>query len=130
MRLLLDTCALLWFVEGSLQLSSLARALIEDPSNRVFVSVASYWEIVIKQSSGKLRLPAEAPTWFRDAVVPRAFEILAIELDDVGRLHDLGSPEGHKDPFDRLIIATALQRHLTVVTADARFAGYGVEVRW
>jgi PIN domain nuclease of toxin-antitoxin system len=63
-------------------------------------------------------------------VQPRAFDVLAIEHGDVGRLHGLGSPGAHKDPFDRLIIATALWRHLTILTADSRFTEYGVQVLW
>ncbi len=130
MRLLLDTCAMLWFAEGSERLSGRARELIEDPSNRVFVSVASYWEIVIKHGNGKLTLPSAAPAWFRDAILSRAFDVLAIEHGDISRLHELGSPGTHKDPFDRLLIATALRRRLAVLTADSRFAEYGVSVVW
>lgn len=130
MQLLLDTRALLWFVDGADELSRVARELIEDPRNRVFVSVASYWEIVIKQSNGKLSLPSDAPTWFRRAVEPRAFELLSIELAHVSRLHGIGAPGAHKDPFDRLLIATALHHDLSVLTADQRFAEYGVAVIW
>lgn len=128
MRLLLDTCALLWLVDDADQLSPRATTLLEDDSNEVFVSVASYWEIVLKYNRSRLDLPCPPDEWFRAAVHPDA--VLNIETDDIEGVHRLGPPGDHADPFDRLLIATAQRLGLAVVTSDARFRDYAVTVEW
>lgn len=128
MRLLLDTCALLWFAEDAEQLSARARVLLDDEENEVFVSVASYWEIVIKFHKGRLALPCQPDVWFASAI--HADAVLPVDLLDVTALHALGPPTGHKDPWDRLLAATALRHALTVVTSDGAFSTYGVPVEW
>lgn len=109
MRLFLDTCTLLWAVESKQRLSNRTSELIGDPSNEIFVSVGSLWEIVLKHSRGRLALPSPPVQWFREAVAPKS--ILAIEAEDIEAVDRLGPPAGHSDPFDRLLIATA-QRQL------------------
>lgn len=128
MRLLLDTCALLWLVDDADQLSARATALLDDDSNEVFVSVASYWEIVLKYNRGRLDLPCPPDEWFHAAVDPDA--ILNIEAADIDGVHRLGRPGDHVDPFDRLLIATAQRLGLSVVTSDEAFGQYAVTVEW
>lgn len=128
MRLLLDTCALLWFVDDANQLSARAAKLLDDESNEVFVSVASYWEIVLKYSRGRLELPCPPDEWFRAAVHPDA--VLSIQASDIDGVYRLGAPTGHADPFDRLLVATAQCLELTVVTSDPAFRSYAVSVEW
>ena len=128
MRLLLDTCALLWLVDDADQLSARATALLDDDSNEVFVSVASYWEIVLKHNRGRLGLPCPPDEWFRAAVHPDA--VLSIEAADIEGVHRLGPPRDHADPFDRLLIATAQRLGLSLVTSDAAFREYAVAVEW
>ena len=101
---------------------------LADGDNEVFVSVASYWEIVIKYHKGRLELPCEPDEWFSAAVAEDA--LLDVEAPDITALHRLGSPGEHKDPFDRLLIATASRLDLAIVTSDVRFAPYGVKVVW
>ncbi len=128
MRLLLDTHAFLWFVGGDARLSEHARALILDPDNERFLSVASLWEMAIKASLGRLNLALSFPELVERQVRGNAMNVLPVQprhLDRVKRL-----PFHHKDPFDRLIIAQAQAEGMPVVTRDAAFASYGVATLW
>lgn len=128
MRFLLDTHAFLWFVTGDSRLSSEARALILDPANERLLSVASLWEMAIKSSLGRLRLAFPFPELIERQVRGNAIEplpVLPSHLDEVTRL-----PFHHKDPFDRLILAQAIAEGIPVVSRDAAFGPYGVEVLW
>lgn len=121
MRLLLDTCAVLWWLADDPRLSpSTARLLEEEPE--VFLSPASVWEIGIKQAIGKLSGPPDLLEQIRDS----EFTELPVRHDHAitaSRLAPL-----HKDPFDRLLIAQAQCERLAIVTDDGKFAPYGVEV--
>jgi len=101
-----------------------------DPANEVFLSPASYWEIAIKMSIGKLILhqPYED---FIDACLNRyGFVILAIEPRHTARVATLPFPTNHKDPFDRLIVAQALVEGMGVVSADPQLDAYGILRIW
>ena len=120
MRLLLDTHALLWWLEDSPELSADARERIADGSNEVAVSAASAWEMAIKQAAGRLRVPDD----LGDALEASHLMPLPITLEHAFRAGSL--PPHHQDPFDRMLIAQALIEGLTIVTRDARFEPYGV----
>lgn len=124
MNLLLDTHIFLWYVSRDSQLSPAMVDAIRNPSNTVFVSVVAVWESVIKHSLGKLPLP-ELPSLYlplkRDA---HGFTSLPIEEAAMQYLSQL--PPLHRDPFDRMLIAQALQYDLTLVTADAQVRAYPV----
>ena len=128
MRLLLDTHALLWFTLGDPQLSPAALALINDAGNDKLVSPASYWEIAIKVSIGKLALNQPYEDFIDRGVRQNGFDVLPIEPRHTGRVAVL--PFHHKDPFDRLLIAQALTDGLAVVGADSLFDRYGVTRLW
>jgi PIN domain nuclease of toxin-antitoxin system len=123
-RLLVDTHALLWWLSDDPSLSPAAREALADPADEPFVSIASMWEIAIKRSLGKLTAPDDLP----DRITGEGFAWLPISAAHAWHVHDL--PMHHRDPFDRLLIAQALIERLPVVTTDARFEAYGVEVRW
>lgn len=123
-RLLIDTHALLWWLSADSALSATAAATIADPLNEPLVSTASLWEIAIKRSVGKLNAPDELP----DTVTRGGFAWLPVEAEHAWAVRTL--PRHHRDPFDRLLVAQSLVEGLPVVTADARFAPYGVETRW
>ena len=130
MRLLLDTHAMYWYVEDDPQLSIAARTLIQDASNEILISPASYWEIAIKVSIGKWRLnrPCEE---FMDIVLKQyGFQILPILPTHTARLVGLWFPAGHKDPFDRLLAAQVLVEQISIVSADAALDAYGVSRLW
>ena len=119
MRLLLDTRLLLWWLENSPSLSARARETIRDPENTVFVSAVSLWEIWLKQSLGKLRLPVD----FTERLAAESFEslpLMASHARQVGLL-----PWHHGDPFDRMLVAQAQVEKLVLLTADNALAAYG-----
>ncbi len=123
MRLLVDTQVLLWSASEPDKLSSPARAAIEDSLNDVCVSPVTGWEIAIKQSIGKLDLARPAELWVLDVIRRSGFEVAPIEMAAALRVRAL--PWHHRDPFDRLLIAQALEEGFTLVTRDD-FAAYGV----
>jgi PIN domain nuclease of toxin-antitoxin system len=120
MRLLLDSNALIRAYERPSELSPAARTAIEDTTNERFISMASLWEIAIKASIGKLSLTGDlARVVDHLALVP-----LSVQLEHVLRVQKL--PLHHRDPFDRLMIAQAIEEGLTIVTRDRAFRAYGV----
>jgi PIN domain nuclease of toxin-antitoxin system len=123
LRLLLDTHLLLWWLEASPSLSAQAAEMIRDPENTVYVSAVSLWEIWLKQSLGKLRLPVD----FTERLAAESFEslpLLASHTRQVGLL-----PWHHRDPFDRMLVAQALAEKLLLLTADEKLTAYGAVVR-
>jgi PIN domain nuclease of toxin-antitoxin system len=127
-KVLLDTHTFLWFVLDDPDLSQAAKRVIEDSSNRILISPASYWEIAIKISVGKYRLNSTYEDFWRNGMLDNKFDVLHIELRHTARLLDL--PLHHKDPFDRLVIAQSLAEDIPVVGRDPRFDSYGVERIW
>jgi PIN domain nuclease of toxin-antitoxin system len=129
-RLLLDTHAMYWYIENDPQLSSPARALIQDASNEILISPASYWEIAIKVSIGKWRLNRPYEEFIDIGLKRYGFQILPILPMHTARLVGLPFPPGHKDPFDRLIVAQAMAESISIVSADAALDVYGVTRLW
>lgn len=117
--LLLDTHALIWWLKG-VELSSESRAAIGHPQAVVMVSAASIWEAGIKAAAGRLRIDGD----LRSAVDEQGFRPLRIDLGHAALAAAL--PMYHRDPFDRMLIAQAIEEGLTVVTRDDRFHRYGV----
>jgi PIN domain nuclease of toxin-antitoxin system len=124
LRLLVDTHVFLWFASDLPKLQSATRELLEDGGNDVFVSVVSAWEIAIKQSVGKLDLPEPAETWVPKVLKATGLEVLAVDLRSVLRTRAL--PWHHRDPFDRLLVAQALEHRLTLCSKDTRLVDYAV----
>lgn len=123
-RLLVDTHAVLWWLTDDPALPPTARDAIADPTREPLVSAASLWEIAIKRSLGKLTAPDDLP----DQIAGEGFACLPVSPAHAWRVRDL--PWHHRDPFDRLLIAQALFERLPIVTTDAHFDAYGVDVRW
>ena len=127
MRLLLDTCTFLWLAGGS-TLSTLAAAAIRDPSNEVFLSAVSAWEIASKHRAGRLPLP-EPP----DRLIPIEHDlrgVRALAFDEESALQVLRLPPLHRDPFDRMLISQAIAGSLIIVTPDPLITQYPVRVIW
>lgn len=127
-RLLLDTHAFLWWVGDRPELSAAARAAIADESAQPLLSVASAWELAIKCSLGKLRLVHPVQRFVTEQVAANGFRLLPVELAHAARVETL--PWHHKDPFDRLLIAQALEERVPLVSADAAFDAYGIARIW
>lgn len=123
---LLDTHTLLWFLQNDKQLGKTALEIIEH--NDVCVSMASLWEIGIKNSLGKLDLPLPFDEIFPNQLLINDIAILPIELIHLKIVNQLKFH--HRDPFDRLIIAQALNNNLTLISKDSKFADYGVNLLW
>lgn len=128
MKLLLDTHSFLWFIDGSPKLSTTARALIEDPANERFLSIASTWEIAIKQSIGKIAFAQSLATFLTEQLVINDVGVLGITLAHV--YHTAGLPFHHRDPFDRMILAQSLVEGIPIVSVDSVFDAYGVTRLW
>jgi len=128
MNLLLDTHALIWFLEDDPQLGRKARSAIGDAENRSFVSDASAWEVGIKHAMGRLTLPVLFEELFPGRVEALGFRVLPIRHAHLYRLIKL--PSHHRDPFDRLLIAQAMAEGMTLVSKDPHFADYGVPLLW
>jgi PIN domain nuclease of toxin-antitoxin system len=128
MKFLLDTHALIWFLNNSASLSAAARAAIEAADNHVSVSIVSLWEIAIKVKLGKLNLPAPFEQLFPEQLVLNEIACVPIEIADLHRVSYLDLH--HRDPFDRLIAAQALSHGFTLISRDTHFASYGVTTLW
>ena len=128
MKLLLDTHALLWFIGNDPQLSVSARQNIENPEHEKFVSAASLWEIAVKLSLQKLKLPRPFAEVFPQQLEINGFELLPISCVQLEQLAAL--PFHHRDPFDRLLIAQAMADDMTIVTRDPEFLKYTVKILW
>lgn len=128
MRFLLDTNALIWFIEGNPRLSAHARSLIEDEENELFVSIASLWEIAIKFGIGKLNLRQPFEELFPSQLEDNSIEILGITVEHLSQVS--GLPLHHRDPFDRLIIAQAQVEHLPIISVDTMFDNYSIRREW
>jgi PIN domain nuclease of toxin-antitoxin system len=124
MKLLVDTHVLLWSAVDPSRIGGETRASMEDGANELFASVVSAWEIAIKQSLGKLDLPRPAERWLPEMLRRTGYQIAEPSLEAALRVR--GLPWHHRDPFDRLLIAHALQDGYTIVTHDDAFAAYGV----
>jgi len=125
MRLLLDTHALLWALSTPTRLPSAVVMALRDPAHEIYVSSASVWEISIKVELGKIAADV-------DEVVQHVREVAFHELP-ITFLHSIrvrSIPAHHRDPFDRLLIAQALEDGLTIVTRDTAFAAYRVPTMW
>jgi len=124
MRLMLDTHALIWALEGSTRLLKPARRVIADPANEILVSSVCAWEIAIKKSMGKLDVPDD----LIEAIDDAGFIRRPLGFAEAARLGRL--PKHHSDPFDRMLIAHALEERCAVVTRDAQIARYAIETIW
>ncbi len=122
MRLLLDTHALLWALDGDGRLDDAARDMLADPSNDVWVSAISLWEIAIKVRIGKLRV--DVPELL-SLLRPSGFRVLDLKTAHLTQLAALPLRPDHRDPFDHLLIAQALAESLTFMTADGHANRYG-----
>lgn len=128
MRVLLDTCVLLWYFEGSVSIPQGLRRTLTDPATEVFASDVNLLEIVLKPALGKLALP-QAPS----ALLPRLLErhlieSLPLDREAIFRLECL--PAQHRDPFDRLLVAQTSTRRLPIGTPAPLVRQYDVATIW
>lgn len=121
MRFLLDTNALIWWLEDSPRLGPVAKALISDSANETLTSVVSLWEITVKWRVGKLE---RSGSYFGALLRDQQIELLSITSEDIRTLEEL--PLHHGDPFDHLILAQAQSAKLALITSDRQMSAYGI----
>jgi len=124
---LLDTHVAIWFLNGDSALSQTAKQVILSPSNRKYLSVASPWELAIKISLKKLDFDGKAAD-FISLAENNGFVILPIKPSHLTVLETL--PLIHRDPFDRLLVATAISEKMSFISADKNVAQYNVSLIW
>ena len=126
MRLLLDTCTLIWLISGERSLPPRVRSALEERD--AFVSSATSWEIAIKYAKGTLRLPNPP-----EHLVPSARErygLGSLPIDEESALHVAKLPALHADPFDRMLVSQAIVHGLTIVTPDPLVTQYPARTIW
>ena len=126
-RYLLDTHVVLWMAENSPMLSNAAKQAILDKNSFKFVSIVSAWEVAIKLATGKLRLEGGLEEFFR-IMDENGLQVLGIERAYLQRIQTL--PFWHKDPFDRLLVATAIIENMVLISADENMLKYEVSWLW
>lgn len=130
MRVLLDTCAILWAVGAPQRLSARARAVLKEPETEVFVLAISAAEIACACERRRIALDRHWKAWFRHYVQHNQWECLSIDLAIVEEAYSL-PPPFHPDPVDRLLVATARLQGLGLVTGDEKMLEYPhVETLW
>lgn len=128
MRLLLDTHAFIWFIEGNHKLSKSAINFIEDNDNQCFISIASLWEMSIKASLGKLKVKLPFSKLVTEHIDGNDMKILPIKPQHLDGLKEL--PFHHRDPFDRLIISQAQVEDMVLLSRDTEFSKYKIQCYW
>ncbi|MFT4177332.1 MAG: type II toxin-antitoxin system VapC family toxin [Luteolibacter sp.] len=125
---LVDTCALIFFLEDSPQLPEPAARVIENPLSRSFISLASLWEITLKHVIGKLDVGYANTPELPELLKTQGFELLPIDWESMRLSARL--PFHHRDPFDRLLIAEAQRKNLPIVSPYLVFDRYEVRRIW
>lgn len=128
MKLLLDTQSLIWFDQDDSRLAARAKSLLESSENELWLSPATYWEIAIKVSIGKLTLAAPFDEFMSRIVSQNGLLVLPVLVKHCSALIEL--EYHHRDPFDRLLIAQAMTEGIPVVSSDEQFDAYPVTRLW
>ena len=120
MQYLLDTHVVLWWLTEPEQIHAKAQKIIRNRSNEIFVSSASFWEIAIKKSIGRMTMPHN----LLETIAIEGFKILPIMPEECIGVADL--PLLHADPFDRLLVIQAKLHDLVIITRDTKIAEYPI----
>lgn len=128
MKYLLDTHTFLWWNMDDPQLSSIAKEIIADGGNEIFLSAASAWEIAIKTARRRLTLPEDPTHYISNRINLHGFQALAVQIHHAVQVYKL--PTHHADPFDRLLIAQSQIESMPLLTVNADIRKYDVEVVW
>jgi PIN domain nuclease of toxin-antitoxin system len=128
MKLLLDTCVLLWLARGDATLSPRARAALSRADADVMVSAVSCWEIAIKHARGRLSLPVPLEQFA--PMLRDRHGLRSLAIDEASALHVAKLPHLHTDPFDRMLVSQAIVHGLTIVTPDPLVTQYPARTMW
>jgi len=127
MKYLLDTHVIIWYFEDSPKLSRRITNLIDNPEISIYICSVSLWEIALKMNLGKLDLNLTINELL-NTIKTRDFNIIQIEDKYLKNLSNL--PYIHKDPFDRMIVSSAIEENLTIITTDENIRKYTVSWVW
>jgi PIN domain nuclease of toxin-antitoxin system len=128
LKFLLDSNVLLWSISDRKKLTSRVRQIIDDSQNEFFVSRTSIWELSATVAAGRLQMPGSTIQSLIDQIKIAGLTILELENRYILRTESL--PYHHSDPFDRILIAQALEENLTILSSDSKFPLYGAPVIW
>ena len=128
MKLLLDTCSFLWLTTEPKKLSKVAKKALSEPSAKLFLSEVTVLEICFKVSARMLTLPQVPAIWIEDQIDQWELEVAALSRSSIYREGELQTH--HKDPFDRLLVAQALELRAAIVSPDSMITKYSVDVIW
>lgn len=128
LKIILDPQVLIWWANDVSNISDRVQNIIFDVDNELLVSLASIWEIQIKISLGKLSLPRPLPDIVATQVNENQIKVMQIELSHIYTLDLL--PLHHRDPFDRIIIAQAMNEKISIASIDKAFDAYSIERIW
>ncbi len=128
MKILLDTHSFLWFIMGDKKLSTKVQEAIANQDNENYLSVASVWEMAIKNSLGKLILERPFEALIPEQIRINNIRLMDIKLEHASRVASL--PFHHRDPFDRLIVAQALTENVAVASVDETLDRYSISRFW
>lgn len=127
MKLLLDTHSFIWWNSAPEFLSKQALALLEDEANEPVISAVNIWEIQIKNAAGKMDLTVPLENIVK-TYSENGIEILPVYASHILQLNSLA--DHHRDPFDRILVAQALVKDMTIISKDAKIKQYPVTVVW
>ncbi len=127
MKLLLDTCSLLWLATEPDRLSTPVKEAI-DAGFALLLSDGSVMELCLKWTAGKLKLPQPPRLWVEEQL--RTWKIAALPVERRHHYRSTELPDHHRDPFDRLLVAQALEENLTIATPDPLVRRYPVSTLW
>lgn len=128
MKYIVDTCTLIWYMTRDKKLPESIRQIIYDSDN-VYVSIATLWEIAVKQTTGKLSSVTQSVYEIAELCGDNGIIIMPLKLAYFERIKQL--PLIHRDPFDRIIIATAIEENMTLLTKDSEIIKYdGAATFW
>jgi PIN domain nuclease of toxin-antitoxin system len=125
---LLDTCTFIWLCAEPERLSDVARSAIDSTDSSLLLSDASALEITLKWNAGKIELPDPPRHWIESQISAWSLDCRSIEREDIYRSSEL--PHHHRDPFDRLLVAAAINLNATILTPDDAIRAYPVSCRW
>ncbi|MHC5615213.1 MAG: type II toxin-antitoxin system VapC family toxin [Nostoc sp.] len=128
MILLLDTHTFIWYVTDNSRLSNQVLYLINDENNEILLSIASLWEIAIKQNLGKLSFNQPFEIFITQQLNLNDFRLLDIKISHVTIVATL--PLHHRDPFDRILIAQSIVENTPILSADKIFDAYPIRRIW
>jgi PIN domain nuclease of toxin-antitoxin system len=127
-KLLLDTCTLLWLARGDRTIPATVRDRVMRADTELFVSAVTAWEVAIKHARGRLPLPVSIETFF--STLHERLGLTSLPVDEASAIHLVKLPELHNDPFDRMLVSQAIVHGLTIVTPDPLVTQYPARTMW